>query len=208
VATRRISHVSSNHVKQRCTPAGAFHRALAAKPFTYPLIVLYRVPALGDSWRSPACLTTRQRLWHDGQVTIVFDMDNTLVDSFGASVRPGIVALLEKLRTEGHRLILWMNSGRKRAEEILRLHDLRRLFRVCVFREDYDPNDRGIPKDIRKVRGDLLIDDDPAEIAFTQSVGRKGYLIRPYRGGRRPASNDLARLYQAISKTGKLFGLF
>jgi len=29
---------------------------------------------------------------------IVFDLDNTLVDSFGASLRPGIEPLLSRLR--------------------------------------------------------------------------------------------------------------
>ncbi|MBA7581432.1 hypothetical protein ES708_23335 [subsurface metagenome] len=114
---------------------------------------------------------------------------------------------MEKLRREGHTLILWTNSRRERAHEILLLHDLRRFFRICICREDYDPEDNDIPKDIRRVRGDLLVDDDPAEIAFVKSVGKKGYLIRPYRKGTKPAGKELTELYRRISKGQRFFGL-
>ena len=33
-----------------------------------------------------------------------------------------------------------------------------------IFRENYDPQNKGINKDIRKVKGDMLVDDDPSEI--------------------------------------------
>ncbi len=135
-------------------------------------------------------------------------MDNTLVDSFGASTRPGIATLLVKLLRKGHTLILWTNSRRERAHEILRLQDLRKFFRVSICREDYDPDDRDIPKDIRKVRGDLLVDDDPAEINFVKSIGKKGYLIRPYRKGTKPAGKELTELYRAISRGQRFLGLF
>ena len=39
-------------------------------------------------------------------MTIIFDMDNTLVDEFGATVRPGMRALLNRLKKENHVLIL------------------------------------------------------------------------------------------------------
>jgi TFIIF-interacting CTD phosphatase-like protein len=45
-------------------------------------------------------------------------MDNTLVDEFGSTVRPGIINFLEKMQ-ERHELILWTNSKRIRAIEIL-----------------------------------------------------------------------------------------
>jgi len=135
-------------------------------------------------------------------------MDNTLVDSFGASTRPGIAALLERLLREGHTLILWTNSRGERAHEILRLHDLRKFFGIRICREDYDPEDRDVPKDIRRVRGDLLMDDDPAEIAFVKSVGKKGFLIRPYRKGTKPAGKELTELYRAISRGQRFLGLF
>lgn len=92
--------------------------------------------------------------------------------------------LLEKLRVEGHRLVLWTNSRRGRTFKILGLHDLRRNFAAVVCREDYDPLGAGVHKDIRCMRGDLLVDDDPEEIAYQKSIGKKGYLLKPFRKGR------------------------
>ena len=112
---------------------------------------------------------------------VVFDMDNTLTDEMGASLRPGIRDLLEMLNAMGCELSLWTNSSRERAREILRHHGLNKYFRRFVYREDYDPENRGVRKDIRSIGGELLIDDDPAEIEYVRSLGLKGYLLRPYR---------------------------
>jgi len=133
---------------------------------------------------------------------IVFDMDNTLVDEFGAATRPGMVVLLETLRADGHTLVLWTNSRRDRAVEILRLHDLRRHFKAVVCREDYDPKDEGLPKDIRRIRGDLLVDDSPEEVAYVKSIGRLGYLVRPFRKGTlaRAGAGDLQDLRSYVRK--------
>ncbi len=138
-------------------------------------------------------------------MTIVFDLDNTLVDEFGAGTRPGIVELLEKLRADGHRLALWTNSRRERAREILGIHDLRRHFAAIVCREDYDPLGAGMRKDIRRMRGDLLVDDDPEEITYQKGIGKKGYLLKPFRKGRTPDARELQDLYsvhQAHALTG------
>ncbi|MCX7029817.1 MAG: NIF family HAD-type phosphatase [Spirochaetes bacterium] len=134
-------------------------------------------------------------------MTIVFDLDNTLVDEFGAGTRPGVVKLLEKLRADGHRLVLWTNSRRDRARETLGLHDLRRHFVTIVCREDYDPLDAGVRKDIRRIRGDLLVDDSPEEIAYQKSIGKKGYLLKPFRKGRTTDSRELLDLYAFIRRT-------
>jgi beta-phosphoglucomutase-like phosphatase (HAD superfamily) len=87
-------------------------------------------------------------------MVVVFDMDNTLVDSFGSMVRPGIVGLLGQLQKDGHTLVLWTNSRRDRAIEILREHNLRRHFKACICREDYDPDEQDVPKNIRRIKGD------------------------------------------------------
>jgi FMN phosphatase YigB (HAD superfamily) len=133
-------------------------------------------------------------------MTIAFDLDNTLVDSFGAAVRPGIARLLSRLRAEGHTLILWTNSRRERALDILRLHDLRRHFRTCICREDYDPDEKDLPKDIRRVSGDILVDDDPQAIAYLRSLGRKGILVRPFRKGSAVGRGEMTRIYDQIRR--------
>jgi phosphoglycolate phosphatase-like HAD superfamily hydrolase len=145
-----------------------------------------------------------------GARVVVFDMDNTLLDSFGSEVRPGIVALLLKLKQDGCTLVLWTNSRRDRAMEILREHDLRRHFKLCICREDYDPEERDVPKDIRRVKGDILVDDDPEEVRYVRSIGRRGFLIRPHDKGAPINRAELTRLYAEIRRPkgifGKLFG--
>jgi hypothetical protein len=64
--------------------------------------------------------------------------------------------LLTRLRRGDSTLVLWTNSRRDRAGEILRIHDLRKYFTTCIFREDYDPD----------------------EIAYVKSLGKMGVLIR------------------------------
>ena len=142
-------------------------------------------------------------------MNIVFDMDNTIVDEFGATVRPGIIALLKRLKSDGHRLILWTHSKRSRARVILKDHGIFHYFDSFVFRENYDPLEKGLRKDIRKVKGDFLVDDDPEEISYMREIGRGGFLIQPFRKGRSPVGNELSTLYSAIGKAKtQMKGLF
>jgi hypothetical protein len=115
---------------------------------------------------------------------------------------------LTRLHKEGHSLVLWTNSRRERAMAILKEHDLRRFFRGCICREDYDPNDLGTPKDIRRIKGDLLVDDDPDAIRFVTSIGRRGFQISAYRKGKMPDARELERLTGEIGKRGGLLGKF
>ena len=136
---------------------------------------------------------------------IVFDMDNTLADEMGAGLRPGIVAFLQKLKSEKHELKLWTNSKRDRAISILQEHRLKVYFSEWIYREDYDPEDKGIRKDIRRVKGDFLIDDDPREIQFVKSIGKDGFAISSFRKGGSVKVEELDEIYKVIkSKSGFL----
>jgi len=42
---------------------------------------------------------------------IAIDMDNTIIDELGSTLRPGIINFLEELAAR-HELILWTNSRR------------------------------------------------------------------------------------------------
>ena len=133
-------------------------------------------------------------------MVIVFDMDNTLVDEFGRGLRPGIMDLILKLEKDGHQLVLWTSSTRKRAKWILAEQGLKAHFSEAVFREDYDPENSGLPKDIRQVAGTFLVDDDPKQINFVRGVKLQGFLIAPYRSGKALDPAELGRLQRAIRR--------
>lgn len=47
---------------------------------------------------------------------------------------------------------------------------LRKFFKKCVFREDYDHENKGLVKDIREIGGDYLVDDDSKKIKFVPAI--------------------------------------
>lgn len=129
---------------------------------------------------------------------IVFDMDNTLIDEFGSTLRPGIAGFLEQLISMNCEMYLWTNSSRNRAKEILAHHELSHYFTKFIFREDYDPDNKGVRKDIRKVGGEMLIDDDPDETRFTEKLGLKSYLVKSYRKNMKTDSNEYKEILKVI----------
>lgn len=138
-------------------------------------------------------------------MVVVFDLDNVLTDEFGSAPRPGVTVLLERLNNDGDKLVLWTNSKRDRARDIIGLHKFNRYFQAYVFREDYDPEEKGLHKDIRRVGGSFLVDDDPAEIRYVRSIGRKGFLASSYRKGSKSDMNELREMYREICKARRPF---
>jgi len=135
---------------------------------------------------------------------VVFDMDNTLTDDFGGEMRAGIPELLSRLTDDGLTLKLWTHSTRDRALGILALHGLDGFFTERLYREDYDPQGLGgRPKDIRRMGGEFLVDDDPMQIDYVTSIGLRGFLVTSYRGGADPDPTELARAYAAITAPPK-----
>ncbi len=134
---------------------------------------------------------------------IVFDLDNTLVDGTGKTLRPGIRSFLQRLIADGHTLSLWTNSPGFRAIDIVREHELRSFFSHFITRDDYDPGMTGRPKDIREIAGDMLIDDDPDEIRWVNSIGKKGFLIKPYKGRGDADMGELKKVYAFIRARGR-----
>ena len=139
-------------------------------------------------------------------MNIVFDLDNTIADDFGATLRPGMLNLLKRLKSENYTLILWTHSKKWKATTVIRDHNLRKYFSKFVFREDYDPEGQGLGKDIRKVDGDLLIDDDPKQIKYIKRIGRKGFLVTSYHKGYKIDRSELDKLYSYIKKQSGLWG--
>jgi len=129
---------------------------------------------------------------------IVIDLDNTLTDEFGNTKRPEVDKFLMKLIKDKHELILWTNSTSQRAKKILYDHNLKQYFSKFIFREDYDPENKGLNKNIVLVNADLIIDDDPDEIQFAKNMGRNGILVKSYRKNSQIEPDELNKVYEKI----------
>jgi hypothetical protein len=131
-------------------------------------------------------------------VHIVFDMDNTLADELGQSVRPGIRGLLAELNGSGHQLTVWTSSTGDRAGEILGRLGLARYSSRVIPREEYDPANSGALKDVRSIGADWFIDDDPRQIDHATSQRVKTLLVPPYRRRVRLPENDIPVMRKAL----------
>ncbi|GMO47830.1 MAG: hypothetical protein Pg6C_09960 [Treponemataceae bacterium] len=121
---------------------------------------------------------------------IAIDMDNTIIDELGSTLRPGIINFLDKISVENE-IILWTNSKRIRTIEIIDYFNLRKYFFKIISRENYDPNDEGLRKDIGKYDYDILIDDDISEIEHTIKNNKIGILVESYRKNKQMNENEL-----------------
>jgi len=78
--------------------------------------------------------------------------------------------------------------------EILDHFDLRKYFVKIVSRENYDPEEKGLMKDIGMFNCDILIDDDAEEIKYTENLGKTGILIEPYRKNKKLDEKELEEI--------------
>jgi len=114
---------------------------------------------------------------------IYFDLDNTLIDELGLTVRPGIFELLESFKANNLQLSIWTASTKNRAEPIISNLGLAEYFSSCVYRDDYDPDAtfaNSQLKDIRFGGGDMLIDDSKRHCEFVESIGLRAFKVKPY----------------------------
>ena len=124
---------------------------------------------------------------------IAIDMDNTIIDEFGSTLRPGILDFLDKI-SENNELILWTNSKRIRTMEILEHFNLRKYFVKIITRENYDPEENNLQKNIAEYNYDVIIDDDKEEIEYNKNKGKIGILIEPYRKNKKMEENELDKI--------------
>jgi len=124
---------------------------------------------------------------------IAIDMDNTIIDEFGSTLRPGILDFLDKI-SENNELILWTNSKRIRTMEILEHFNLRKYFVKIITRENYDPEENNLQKNIAEYNYDVIIDDDKEEIEYNKNKGKIGILIEPYRKNKKMEEDELSRI--------------
>jgi len=126
---------------------------------------------------------------------IAIDMDNTIIDEMASTLRPGIINFLEKVSVNNE-LILWSNSKRIRTMEILDYFNLRKYFIKIITRENYDPDEKGIMKDIGKYNYDILIDDDIEEIEYNKKNGKVGFLVEAYRKHKNIDENEMEKIIE------------
>jgi FMN phosphatase YigB (HAD superfamily) len=134
---------------------------------------------------------------------IAVDMDNTLFDEWGKDVRPGVRQLLDALRSDGHELVLFTSSTRQRALQILEWHGFTHYFTAKYFREDYDPENRGVIKDLAQIGADILIDDDPKHCAAAKQAGRIGILVKSYRGGASAGADEMDAVMEQVRQASR-----
>lgn len=82
------------------------------------------------------------------------------------------------------------------------------FFASSLYREDYDPQNKGVQKDIRRLNADCIVDDDPTEIHFAESIGKKGFLISPYRRNSQADKNEISRLLEFLISKPKFIDRF
>jgi len=124
---------------------------------------------------------------------IAIDMDNTIIDELGSTLRPGIINFLEEI-SKNNELILWTNSRRIRTMEILEHFNLRGYFVKLITRENYDPEEKGLRKNIEEYNCDMLIDDDIEEIKYNESKGKTGILVNAYRKNKKIDEDELNKI--------------
>lgn len=139
---------------------------------------------------------------------IVFDLDNTIVDEYGQQLRPGIINLLQRLINDNHQLFLWTNSTSQRAEMISNEFGLKRYFKKWICREDYDKENKDGLKDIRKVKGKILIDDNPIQKKEAEGLGYHVIIVKPFTSTRKVDEKEMDQVLSEIimiEKWGMLF---
>ncbi len=80
--------------------------------------------------------------------------------------------------------------------EILDYFDLRKYFIKIITRENYDPEEKGVMKDIRKYNYDIIIDDDLEEIEFNKKNGKVGILVESYRKHKKIDENEMEKIIE------------
>ena len=75
--------------------------------------------------------------------------------------------------------------------EILDHFGIRKYFMKIISRENYDPQEKGIMKNIGEYDVDILIDDDIEEIKYNERNGRTGILVSAYRKNKKINENEL-----------------
>jgi long-chain acyl-CoA synthetase len=101
----------------------------------------------------------------------VFDLDGTLVDSHtGTSLRPGAIELLDRLRTDGCRVLLWSAGGAEYARRRAVQHDIVTRFDGFFDKLERDAEGRYIPTFLADPARATFVDDRPDDMPSVATV--------------------------------------
>jgi hypothetical protein len=94
-----------------------------------------------------------------------FDVDGCIVDSLtGASLRPGTVDILERLRAGGHVVVLWSAGGGDYARERAEQHGVAHLIDATYGKQTRGTDGRWSLTDFAEPhRPSVLVDDRPED---------------------------------------------
>jgi len=132
---------------------------------------------------------------------IYFDLDNTLIDELGETVRPGMFELLDSFKANTLQLSIWTASTKNRAEPIIQNLGLASYFTSFVYRNDYDPDAtfaKTQAKDIRFGDGDMLVDDSKRHCDFTESIGLRAFKVTPFVSYKNTDPLELEELHRFV----------
>jgi ADP-ribose pyrophosphatase YjhB (NUDIX family) len=125
---------------------------------------------------------------------IVFDLDNTLIKN--NKLRPNAIELLESLKKNNNKISLWTHSKRDRVMRLFKKNNLEKYFEKIVTREDYAMGkDMNTFKDIKKIGGDMLIDNSKIQITKQRRAGNEAIRVSTYKGGK---SKNLLKLKKEL----------
>jgi long-chain acyl-CoA synthetase len=101
----------------------------------------------------------------------VFDVDGCLIDSLtGTSLRPGTAELLEHLRAEGHRVLLWSAGGADYAAGRAAEAGVGHLVHGCHGKERRDDAGRYLPPFRDELDSVVFVDDRPEDMPVAADV--------------------------------------
>ena len=133
--------------------------------------------------------------------SVALDLDGTLIDDYG-TIRPYAQDLINYLKDNNIDVGIFTHSTAERAYEMLAKAGLEpEQFSNIVTREDYTESDQaGVFKPIKDFGFNLLIDNDPNQVAMQHAQGNQAITLSTYEGG------DSYALYRLKNELDGLIG--
>ena len=122
-------------------------------------------------------------------MNVFFDVDGTIIESYGLRLRPLVREVFEQLRADGHVLYIWSGVGLRWHE--IDQHNLRPLIETCYWKPRYDHHARLAELKV-EVFPEFVIDDHADVVSAFGGVIVDAF---DYYNAR---DREMERVYQAI----------